>query len=75
MVLATLRCPMVATSIMSSVPLDGMEVGHLKNCLLLARGSRSMKRLKQLINEVKGEKAHREAVAKGLKYKGFGYWV
>ncbi len=34
-----------------------------------------MKRLKQLISEVKGEKAHREAVAKGLKYKGFGYWV
>ncbi len=34
-----------------------------------------MKSLKKLINEVKGEKAHREAVAMGLKYKGFGYWV
>jgi len=25
--------------------------------------------------EVKGEKAHREAIAMGLKYKGFGYWA
>ena len=34
-----------------------------------------MKKLGNLLNEVKGEKAHREAVAMGLKYKGFGYWV
>ena len=25
--------------------------------------------------EVKGEKAHKEAIAMGLKYKGFGYWA
>ena len=29
----------------------------------------------QKLCEVKGEKAHREAVAMGLKYKGFGYWA
>ncbi len=34
-----------------------------------------MKRLNTLLNEVKGEKAHKEAIAMGLKYKGFGYWV
>ena len=34
-----------------------------------------MKRLNSFITEVKGEKAHREAIAMGLKYKGFGYWV
>ena len=34
-----------------------------------------MKRFQKLLNEVKGEKAHKEAVAMGLKYKGFGYWV
>jgi hypothetical protein len=28
-----------------------------------------------LIAEKKGEQAHRQAVAMGLKYKGFGYWV
>jgi hypothetical protein len=33
-----------------------------------------MKRFNKLLNEVKGEKAHRDAVAMGLKYKGFGYW-
>ena len=33
-----------------------------------------MKRMTKLLNEVKGEKAHREAIAKGLKYRGFGYW-
>ena len=25
--------------------------------------------------EKKGEKAHRDAVAMGLQYKGFGYWA
>ena len=34
-----------------------------------------MKDLNSFIFEVKGEKAHRDAVAMGLKYKGFGYWV
>lgn len=36
-----------------------------------------MKKLGKFINlvEKKGEKAHREAEAMGLKYKGFGYWV
>lgn len=34
-----------------------------------------MKNLNSFITEVKGEKAHRDAVAMGLKYKGFGYWV
>ena len=34
-----------------------------------------MKKLNGFITEVKGEKAHRDAVAMGLKYKGFGYWV
>ena len=34
-----------------------------------------MKNLNNFITEVKGEKAHRDAVAMGLKYKGFGYWV
>ena len=28
-----------------------------------------------LLSEEKGEQAHRQAVAMGLKYKGFGYWV
>jgi len=34
-------------------------------------------KLNKFINlvERKGEKAHREAEAMGLKYKGFGYWV
>ena len=34
-------------------------------------------KLSKFINlvERKGEKAHREAEAMGLKYKGFGYWV
>ena len=34
-----------------------------------------MKKFSTLITERKGEKAHREAEAMGLKYKGFGYWV
>ncbi len=36
-----------------------------------------MKKLGKFISliERKGEKAHREAEAMGLKYKGFGYWV
>lgn len=36
-----------------------------------------MRKLGKFINlvEKKGEKAHREAAAMGLKYKGFGYWV
>ena len=29
----------------------------------------------QKLCEVKGEKAHREAIAMGLKYKGVGYWA
>ena len=33
-----------------------------------------MKNIRHLL-EKKGEKAHREAQAMGLKYKGFGYWV
>ena len=33
-----------------------------------------MKSFRQL-SEEKGEKAHREAIAMGLKYKGFGYWA
>jgi hypothetical protein len=34
-------------------------------------------KLSKFVNlvEKKGEKAHREAEAMGLKYKGFGYWV
>ena len=27
-----------------------------------------------LLAEKKGEKAHKEAIAMGLKYGGFGYW-
>ena len=34
-----------------------------------------MKRFGSLLKEVKGEKAHKQAVEMGLKYKGFGYWV
>jgi len=34
-----------------------------------------MKRFNNFLAERKGEKAHRDAVAMGLKYKGFGYWV
>ena len=34
-----------------------------------------MKSIRNILSEVKGEKAHREAEAMGLKYKGFGYWV
>lgn len=34
-----------------------------------------MKRFSNFLTEKKGEKAHRDAVAMGLKYKGFGYWV
>ena len=34
-----------------------------------------MKNVHDLLTEVKGEKAHKQAVAMGLKYKGFGYWV
>ena len=34
-----------------------------------------MKQLKSYLYERKGEKAHREAEAMGLQYKGFGYWV
>ena len=33
-----------------------------------------MKRFNRILSEVKGENAHREAVARGLKYRGFGYW-
>ncbi len=33
-----------------------------------------MKNIRDLL-EKKGEKAHREAEAMGLKYKGVGYWV
>ena len=35
-----------------------------------------MRRLKSLVRiaEEKGEKAHKEAIAMGLKYGGFGYW-
>ena len=31
--------------------------------------------VKKFLTEKKGEKAHKEAIAMGLKYKGFGYWV
>jgi len=34
-----------------------------------------MKKLKKLLSEVKGEHAHKEAIAMGLKYKGFGFWA
>ena len=34
-----------------------------------------MKSVKRLLNEVKGEKAHKQAIEMGLKYKGFGYWA
>ena len=34
-----------------------------------------MKRFSTYIAERKGEKAHRDAVAMGLQYKGFGYWA
>ena len=34
-----------------------------------------MKYIRTVLKEEKGEKAHREAEAMGLKYKGFGYWV
>ena len=34
-----------------------------------------MKSFNQLISEKKGQKAHKQAIAMGLKYKGFGYWV
>ena len=34
-----------------------------------------MKRVSDVLNEVKGEKAHKQAIAMGLKYKGFGYWL
>ena len=34
-----------------------------------------MKKIRDVLREEKGEKAHREAEAMGLKYKGFGYWV
>lgn len=34
-----------------------------------------MKRVRDVLNEVKGEKAHKQAIAMGLKYKGFGYWL
>ena len=34
-----------------------------------------MKSFSNFLTERKGEKAHRDAVAMGLKYKGFGYWV
>ena len=33
-----------------------------------------MKRFSELLNEVKGEEAHKQAVSMGLKYRGFGYW-
>ena len=33
-----------------------------------------MMKLKQFL-EKKGEKAHRDAIAMGLQYKGFGYWA
>lgn len=34
-----------------------------------------MKSFKNYVAERKGEKAHRDAVAMGLQYKGFGYWA
>ena len=34
-----------------------------------------MKQIRDVLNEVKGEKAHKQAIAMGLKYKGFGYWL
>ena len=34
-----------------------------------------MKNVRAVLNEVKGEKAHKQAIDMGLKYKGFGYWV
>lgn len=34
-----------------------------------------MKSLNSFLSERTGTKAHREAVAMGLKYKGFGYWM
>ena len=34
-----------------------------------------MKQVRDVLNEVKGEKAHKQAIAMGLKYKGFGYWL
>ena len=34
-----------------------------------------MKKLNQMLSEVKGEHAHKEAIAMGLKYKGFGFWA
>ena len=34
-----------------------------------------MKRVNSFLSERKGEKAHKQAEAMGLKYKGFGYWV
>ena len=34
-----------------------------------------MKNFSSFLTEKKGEKAHREAIAMGLQYKGFGYWV
>lgn len=33
-----------------------------------------MKSVKRFLDEKKGEKAHKMAIAMGLKYKGFGYW-
>lgn len=32
-------------------------------------------RLNTFLSEKKGERAHREAIAMGLQYKGFGYWA
>ena len=34
-----------------------------------------MKKLNQMLSEVKGEHAHKEAIGMGLKYKGFGFWA
>ena len=34
-----------------------------------------MKKAARILGEAKGDKAHKEAIAMGLKYKGFGYWV
>ena len=34
-----------------------------------------MKNFQNFLTEKKGEKAHKEAIAMGLQYKGFGYWV
>ena len=34
-----------------------------------------MKQFGSFLSERKGEKAHKEAEAMGLQYKGFGYWV